>query len=454
MVGHSGWYPIIHESTTGAWQRNELMSRETILNHHAVYACTSLIATDIAKCGLGLEELDDDGIWSPVESPAFSPVLRKPNHYQNRIQYVQWWEISKLIHGNVYGLKIRDERRVVRQIYILDPCRVRPMVAPDGSVFYALGADNLSKLDASMIVPAREIMHEVMVPLYHPLCGVTPLFACALAGVYGIKMQEMAASFFANGARPGGILMAPGSIKQTQADEVKAYWETNFSGDNSGKIAILGDGMTYQPMTATAVDAQLAEQMPISSQMICTAFRVPPYMIGAGPPPNYDNIEALTRQYYSQCLQYHIESFEMTHDEGLGIYPDPVNGRRLRTAVNVDDLWMMDTATLIASEKEAAGIKTPNESRRRLNLPPVKGGDTPYLQVQNYSLAALDRRDREGPPLSPAPSPTQPAAGNPTPSNEPAPATTTTKQYTDNELDLVVKAFAIEELGGINAWTS
>ncbi len=35
----------------------------------------------------------------------------------------------------------------------------------------------------------------------------------------------------------------------------------------------------------------------------------------------------------------------------------------------------------------------PNEARRREDLPPVDGGDTPYLQVQNYSLAALANRD-------------------------------------------------------------
>ena len=46
----------------------------------------------------------------------------------------------------------------------------------------------------------------------------------------------------------------------------------------------------------------------------------------------------------------------------------------------------------------------PNEGRRQLDLPPVPGGDTPYLQVQNYSLEALAKRDaREGEAPSEAP---------------------------------------------------
>src|SRR5690606_19264362 len=41
------------------------------------------------------------------------------------------------------------------------------------------------------------------------------------------------------------------------------------------------------------------------------------------------------------------------------------------------------------------GWKAPDEVRREENMPPVPGGDTPYLQVQNHSLAALARRDAE-----------------------------------------------------------
>src|SRR5262249_25899742 len=90
------------------------------------------------------------------------------------------------------------------------------------------------------------------------------------------------------------------------------------------------------------------------------------------------------------------------------------------TEFELDDLLRMDTATMIESEKNAvgAGIKAPNEARARLNLPPVQGGETPYLQQQNFSLAALDRRDetvgaappttpQTGAPPSPPPEPDQ-----------------------------------------------
>jgi hypothetical protein len=74
----------------------------------------------------------------------------------------------------------------------------------------------------------------------------------------------------------------------------------------------------------------------------------------------------------------------------------------------------MDTATLVRSISEAigSGAMAPNEGRKRLSLPPVAGGDTPYLQQQNYSLAALDERDKASPlvvrDVTPEPQDTQP----------------------------------------------
>ncbi len=47
-------------------------------------------------------------------------------------------------------------------------------------------------------------------------------------------------------------------------------------------------------------------------------------------------------------------------------------------------------------------LLTPNEARKRENLPPLAGGDALYLQQQNYSLEALSRRDAREDPFASA----------------------------------------------------
>lgn len=150
-----------------------------------------------------------------------------------------------------------------------------------------------------------------------------------------------------------------------------------------------GDSTTPSP-----VDAQTVEQLKMTAEIVCSVFRVPAYKIGVGQPPSSDNVEAMEQQYYSQCLQTLIESIELLLDEALE------TGENESTEFDVTTLLRMDSERRMKTLGEAVKntLLTPNEARKRENLPPLAGGDALYLQQQNYSLEALSRRDaREDP---------------------------------------------------------
>lgn len=413
-VAPSGWSgflgPLwrVNEPFAGAWQRNISQNNETVLTQSTVWSCITLIMQDVGKMAPRLIELRD-GIWVPTENPAYSPVIRKPNPYQNRIKFYEAWICSKLRSGNTYVLKSRDARRVVNRLDILDPARVQVLVAPDGEVFYELATDALAGLQNQIRVPAEEIIHDVGIAMFHPLCGLSPLVACALAASQSLHIQQSSAQFFANSSKPGGVLTAPNKISQEAATRIKEHWEANFGGgDNAGKVAVLGDGLHYEPMAFTAVESELAKQLGWTDEKICAVFHVPPFMVGVGPQPTYDNIVKLNQQYYQQALQNPIECIELCLDEGLGL------PSTLGIEFDLDGLMRMDPISLIEMLDKGRNYYQPNEGRRRLNLPPVAGGDAVYRQQQDYSLEALAKRDAQADPFGttpPAPaSPTPPAA--------------------------------------------
>jgi HK97 family phage portal protein len=354
----------------------------------------------------------EDGYWKEITSPAFSPVLRKPNRYQNRLQFMQQWVASKLIDGNAYVLKQRDARGVVSAMYVLDPQRVTTLIAPDGGVYYQLRRSELAQLaEEDVIVPASEMIHDRHEPLWHPLVGVSPIYASGLAAQQGLEIQNASARFFGNNSRPGGILTAPGVINPEQAEQLRTRWNENYSGANSGKVAVLGAGLTYEAISVNATDAQLIEQLKWTAETVCSAFRVPAYMIGVGPVPAYNNVEALTQMYYSQCIQSILEAAESALDDGLGL--NAVPGKTLGVEFEIEGLMRMDTATRFDALGKAigAGWMAPNEARRKEGLPPVSGGDSPMMQQQQFSLAALAERDRDKPFSKPEPAPAaQPSA--------------------------------------------
>ena len=109
------------------------------------------------------------------------------------------------------------------------------------------------------------------------------------------------------------------------------------------------------------------------------------------------NYEDLNEIYYSDCLQSPIEARENLLDDGLGLLDSG-----LEAFLNINVLIRMDSTSQMARLKEGVGaaILTPNEARVEVGLLPIPGGDTVYMQQQNYSLAALAKRDQKEDPFS------------------------------------------------------
>jgi phage portal protein BeeE len=112
---------------------------------------------------------------------------------------------------------------------------------------------------------------------------------------------------------------------------------------------------------------------------------------------------------------------ELLLDEALGI-TQPKDGKQYGVELDLDGLLRMDTKTLLDTLAVGVGsaIYSPNEARARVDMKPVTGGDSPMLQQQNFSLAALAERDADKPFAKAA---------------EPAAAPAATEAATDSEPD-------------------
>jgi HK97 family phage portal protein len=384
------WTNVIREAFPGAWQSDLEMRPESILSFTALFACHTLIQSDIGKMRFMLmrETASGSGIYGETTSSSYTPVLSKPNSYQIHNEFKEAWINSKLRTGNAYILMQRDGRGVVTAMHVLDPTRCRPLVASDGGVYYELQPDYLAQVSDPVVVPSSEIMHDRMNCLFHPLCGVSPLFAAALPAIVGLEIERNSGKFFANGQKISGTITVPGAISADNAKALSDKFNQGYTGENAGKIAILSDGLKFTPLTMTSTDAQLIDQLKMSEAQVCSAYHVPGYKVGVGTLPSYDNIGKLNQDYYATCLQTHIEKMEELLYWGLESDPYTVQ-------LDIDALLRMD----VSSQYETYGdgikntILSPNEARKKLGLPPVPGGDAPLSQQQNYSLEALAKRD-------------------------------------------------------------
>lgn len=402
---NGGWRRIL-EPFAGAWQMNVEEKRGTVLCYPTLYACLSRISQDIGKLPLLLLRVDSNDIWQEVENPAYSPVLRKPNHYQTAQQFREAWMLSLLIQGNTYVLKQRDERGVVIKLYVLDPFRVQPMVSDSGDIFYQINYPDAANLlpqsypAEQLTIPAREIIHDRINCFHHQLIGVPPVCAAHWPAVKNLKILKSSAQFFSNNSQPGGILTVPAGMSEADAEKLKVFWQENYAGVNAGKVAMLGADMKFTSLAgANSADSQLVEQMRYSDEQICQPFGIPPFIVGIGTIPAGLKADDMANVYYRSALQARIESMEYLLDEGLGI------SKPLGVELDTEVLLRMDPEKrgAVMGKLVSDGIATPNEGRAEFNYPPLEGGDTVYMQQQDFPLDQVRLNKIEQTPATPEP---------------------------------------------------
>ena len=139
------WHPTtIREPYTGAWQNNDNLTADRPCPISPCMPASPLSPPTLGSYAYAWWRRTTTAYGRKRPIRAYSPVLRKPNRYQTIHKFVEKWITSKLTAGNAYVLKQRDDRDVVTALYVLDPARVDPLLAPDGAVIYGLNRDDLT----------------------------------------------------------------------------------------------------------------------------------------------------------------------------------------------------------------------------------------------------------------------------------------------------------------------
>lgn len=410
LSGFAALTGAIHDWFSGAWQTASDNPDETqlrsALNVAVVYDCVRRISTDIAKMSPGVRKLTDAGVWKRASHQLLSRLIYRPNHFQTWFQFIVSWVCSRLLAGNAYVIKLyAPSTGNVQELVVLDPTKVTPLVATDtGKVFYQVSPEPLARLQEDIVVSADDLIHDRYLPLGHPLIGTSPLERAITAARARSGTITNAADLNEHASVPPGVLTTPEGLTEEQLNALADKWRSI----PKGRIAVLDSAFKFEPLAAKYVDSQSTEIAELSATDICIAFGMPPWKLGIGTRP-VGQPEALQVIYLQDCLQWQVEEIEQCLDHGLGIDPNVYVELDPACLLKMDSSTKANVAKVLAS----AGILSPNEGRAWFDMEPVDGGETPYLQQQNFSLAALAKRDALGPP---------PTAGSPSPAAPEEPA--------------------------------
>jgi hypothetical protein len=195
---------------------------------------------------------------------------------------------------------------------------------------------------------------------------------------------------------PGGVLKMPGRLSPEASKRLRDAWQAAHGGaSRAGRVAVLEDGLTYEPITPTARDNELIEMRKYCRQQIAAAMGVPAHKVGDTESQSYSSNEQADAEFVKHTLAGWAARLEQEASRKL-----LQRGERYCTRINFDSLLRADMSTRYAAYAVAVtnGILTPNEIRAREGLPAVEGGDSIRLPMNTEA------------PGQPAPAPSEPAA--------------------------------------------
>ena len=323
---------------------------------------------------------------------------------------------SLLTRGNAYCIAHRNNRNEVIALYPLNPRAVWPYITPPledspmGEVYYRVSKDPTTDLAAtdldeegSVWVPQRDMLHIRLFSNKHPLIGEAPLAVAAQAANTGHKINTQVSNFFGNASRPSGVLTHPKTLSGDAATRLKQAFVNATQGATFGAPVVLQEGMTWTPMSMTAVDAELINSYKLSERVIAQTFRVPPFLLGDTEKSTFASVESLLRFFTQTGIGFYADHLEKSLIAFLNL---PMNER-----IHFDTEGAMlrgDLKERMEALKTAVqgGVLTPNEARQFENLPPVEFGDSPRMQQQMVPLSYGAALQPDTPPALPQPEPT------------------------------------------------
>ncbi len=216
----------------------------------AVYACVRVLAEAVAGLPLHLFRLKGNaGKEKATDSSLYFLLHDEPNPEMTSFIFRETLMCHLLLWGNAYSQIIRNGKGEVVALYPLMANKMTVDRDENGTLYYEY---QVSKSDAPTLKNGRvrlspsEVLHIPGLG-FDGLVGYSPIAMAKNALGMAMATEEYGAAFFKNGANPSGILSMPGVVKDPE--KIRQSWEQGFGGSqNSNKVAILEEGMSYTPI--------------------------------------------------------------------------------------------------------------------------------------------------------------------------------------------------------------
>ena len=380
-------YSFLFGRTTSGKPVNERTAMQTT----AVYACVRILAEAIASLPLHVYEYQDDGGKKLVhDHPLYYLLHDEPNPEMTSFVFRETLMSHLLIWGHAYAQIIRDGAGRVLGLYPLLPDKMDVQRDDRGNIYYVYSRNSdenpMFKEYGNIKLKAEDVLHIPGLG-FDGLIGYSPIAMAKNAVGMTLACEEYGASFFANGANPGGVLEHPGVLKDPS--KVRESWNSVYRGvNNAHKIAVLEEGMKYQQIGIPPEEAQFLETRKFQINEIARLYRIPPHMVGDLDKSSFSNIEQQSLEFVKYTLDPWVIRWEQSLQRSLLL---PGEKGKYFIKLNVDGLLRGDYQSRMNGYAVGRqnGWFSANDIREMENMNPIPDEEGGNLYLVNGAMTKL-----------------------------------------------------------------
>ena len=358
----------------------------------AVYSCVRILAEAVAGLPLHLYRYKEDGGKErAIDNNLYHLLHDEPNKEMSSFIFRETLMTHLLLWGNAYAQIIRNGKGEVVALYPLMPNKMQVDRDENGELYYIYtrSSEEAKTMEGAMVyLTPRDVLHIPGLG-FDGLVGYSPIAMAKNAIGLAIATEEYGAKFFANGAAPSGVLEHPGTIKDPS--RLRENWNSTFGGSaNSGKVAVLEEGMKYTPISISPEQAQFLETRKFQIDEIARIFRVPPHMVGDLEKSSFSNIEQQSLEFVKYTLDPWVIRWEQSLSRSL-LNED--EKRKYFFKFNLEGLLRGDYESRMSGYATARqnGWMSANDIRELENLDKIPAEDGGDLYLINGNMLPLNK---------------------------------------------------------------
>lgn len=360
------------------------------LSEITYFTCLKTLSESIGKMPVYL--IDDNK--NRITDHDIVPFLSvSPNDVYTPVQFFTYLEFCRNHFGNAYVYVERIGGRIAG-LYPLDPRMVQIWVnnTEDFTArkYYYYYTD--SRSGKSYWFDPQDVLHvKSWVTDRSGLAGksVREILATNMAG--SKASQAFLNDLYQKGLTANAVVKYVGDLSREQ-QKVMLRQIDKQARDDGRRLISLPVGYDIQTLDLKLTDSQFYELKKYNALQVAAAFGIQPNQLNDYSKSSYANSAAQSLSFYVNTLLYNISLYEQELNRKLLTKKEQMQGLGFKfnvwTILRGDPSQQAD----VLQKMVASAIYSPNEARKRLDMPPTDGGDVhivngSYVRLEDIGLA-------------------------------------------------------------------